>query len=150
MVAVLAIVLGVALATFLFVFTYFPPITRGAQLNAWPESRIVYPGARLEASETKDLAPQSWLVQDDTAELINTYEVDVSVATSSIVAYYSRQLSGLGWTADTADTNVTAPDAGFCKLPNRAAFITFPAPQSYTYTLKAITLTSGHQLVCGS
>jgi len=149
-VAVLAIVLGVALATFLFVFTYFPPVTRGAQLNAWPESRIVYPGARLVATETKDLAPQSWLVEDDTAELIKTYEVDASVAKNSIVAYYSRQLSELSWTSDTADTNVSAPDAGFCKLPNLAAFITFRATQSYTYTLKDIFLGSGHYLVCGS
>jgi hypothetical protein len=148
LVAALAIVLVVAgLVTFLVVFGYFARITRGAQLNAWPESRIVYPGARLLATETKDKEPQSWLGgnQYNPAELIKTYEVDVPVATGSVVAYYSRQLSALGW-RDSSETTVAAPGGGFCKLPNLAAYITFPATQRYTYTLQDVSA----NVVCGS
>jgi hypothetical protein len=147
-VAALAVVLVVAaLVTFLFVFAYFGRITRGAQLDAWPESRIVYPGARLLATATQDKAPQSWLGGNDynPAELIKTYEVDISVANDSVVSYYSRQLSTLGW-RDNAETTVTAPDAGFCKLPNLAAYIRFPATQRYTYTLQDVSA----NVVCGS
>jgi hypothetical protein len=141
LVAALAVVLVVAgLATFLVVFAYFGRITRGAQINAWPESRIVYPGARLLATATQDKAPQSWLGGNDynPAELIKTYEVDVSVANDSVVSYYSRQLSALGW-RDNPETTVAAPDAGFCKVPNLAAYIRFPATQRYTYTLQDVS-----------
>ena len=150
MVAALAIVLVVAglVAAALVVFGVRGSITRGAQMNAWPESRIVYPGAHLVATETKDKAPQSWLGGNEynPAELIKTYEVDISVADDSVVSYYSRQLSALGWRDDTTNTTVTAPDAGFCKLPNLAAYITFPAPQRYTYTLQDVSA----NVVCGS
>jgi hypothetical protein len=117
-------------------------------MNAWPESGIAYPGAHLVSMETKDKAPQSWLGGNDynPAELIKTYEVDVAAANSSIVAYYSRQLSALGWRDDTTNTTVTAPDAGFCKPPNLAAYITFRAPQRYTYTLQDVSA----NVVCGS
>jgi hypothetical protein len=148
LVAAVAIVLVVAgLLTFLVVHAYFGRITRGAQLNAWPESRIVYPGARLVATATQDKAPQSWLGGSDynPAELIKTYEVDISVAHDSVVSYYSRQLSTLGW-RQNAETTVTSPDAGFCKLPNLAAYIRFPAPQRYTYTLQDVSA----DVVCGS
>jgi len=79
------------------------------------------------ATETKDKAPQSWLGGNEynPAELIKTYEVDASIEKSSIVAYYSRELNALGWRAGTG-TTVTAPDAGFCKLPNLAAYISLP------------------------
>ena len=135
-------------AASLAVFGVWGPITRGAQMNAWPESRIVYPGAHLVATETKDKAPQSWLDGNDynPAELIKTYEVDISVADDSVVSYYSRQLSALGWRDDTTNTTVTAPDAGFCKLPNLAAFINFPATQKYTYTLQDVSA----NVACGS
>jgi hypothetical protein len=148
LVAALAIVLVVVgLVTFLVVFAYFGRITRGAQLNAWPESRIVYPGAHLVATATKDKAPQSWLGGNEynPAELIKTYEVDVSVAKSSIVAFYSRQLFALGW-RDGTQTTVSAPGAGFCKPPNLAAYITFPATQRYAYTLQDVSA----NVVCGS
>lgn len=147
MVAALAIVLVVVgLLTIVVVYAYFGRITRGVQLNAWPESRIVYPGARLVATATHDKAPQSWLggSEYNPAELINTYEVDISVANDSVVSYYSRQLSTLGW-RDNAETTVTAPDAGFCKRPNLAAYITFPAKQMYTYTLQDVSA----NVVCG-
>jgi hypothetical protein len=133
-------------AAFLVVFGVWGPITRGAQMSAWPESRIVYPGAQLVATETKDKEPQSWLGGNDynPAELSKTYEVDVSVANDSVVSYYSRQLSALGW-RDNAETTVTAPDAGFCKPPNLAAYITFRATQRYTYTLQDVSA----DVVCG-
>jgi hypothetical protein len=135
------------LVTFLAVYAYFGRITRGAQLDAWPESRIVFPGARLVATETKDKAPQSWLGGNDynPAELTRTYEVDASVANDSVVSYYSRELSTLGW-RDNAETTMTAPDAGFCKLPNLAAYIRFPATQRYAYTLQDVSA----NVVCGS
>ena len=136
-----------ALVAFLFVFAYFGRITRGAQLDAWPESRIVYPGAQLLATATQDKAPQSWLGGNDynPAELIKTYKVDISVASDGVVSYYSRQLSALGW-RDNAETTVAAPDAGFCKLPNLAAYIRFPAPRRYTFTLQDVS----SNVVCGS
>ena len=144
----LAIVLVLAgLLTIVVVYAYFGRITRGAQLNAWPESRIVYPGARLVATATQDKAPQSWLGGSDynPAELIKTYEVDISVANDSVVSYYSRQLSTLGW-RQNAETTVTAPDAGFCKPPNLAAYVTFPATRRYTYTRQDVSA----NLVCSS
>ncbi|HEX9099146.1 MAG TPA: hypothetical protein VF956_06630 [Candidatus Dormibacteraeota bacterium] len=148
-IAALAVVLVVAglVAAFLVVFGYWGPITRGAQMNAWPESRIVFPGARLVATETKDKAPQSWLGGNDynPAELTKTYEVDASVANDSVVSYYSHELSTLGWRVN-AETTVTAPDAGFCKLPNLAAYIRFPATQRYTYTLQDVSA----NVACGS
>jgi hypothetical protein len=148
LVAALAIVFVVAgLLTFLVVYAYFGRITRGAQLDAWPESRIVYPGAHLVATATHDKAPQSWLggSEYNPAELIKTYEVDISVANDSVVSYYSRELSALGW-RQNAETTVTAPDAGFCKPPNLAAYVTFPATQSYTYTLQDVSA----NVVCSS
>jgi hypothetical protein len=146
-VAIVLVVAGLVAAS-LVVFGVWGPITRGAQMNAWPESRIVYLGAHLVATETKDKAPQSWLGGNEynPAELIKTYEVDASAANSSIVAYYSRQLSALGWRDDTTNTTVTAPDAGFCKPPNLAAYITFRAMQRYTYTLQDVSA----QVVCES
>jgi len=135
-------------AAALVVFGVWGPITRGAQMNAWPESRIVYPGAHLVATETKDKAPQSWLGgnQYSPAELIKTYEVETSAANDSVASYYSRQLSALGWRDDTTNTTVTAPEAGFCKPPNLAAYIRFPAPQRYTYTLQDVSA----NVACGS
>jgi hypothetical protein len=146
-VAILLVVVGLVAAS-LAVFGVRGPITRGAQMNAWPESRIVYPGAHLVATETKDKAPPSWLDGNDynPAELIKTYEVETSVANDSVVSYYSSELSTLGWRDDTTNTTVTAPDAGYCKLPNLAAYIRFPAPQRYTYTLQDASA----QVVCGS
>ena len=99
------------------------------------------------ATETKDKAPQSWLGGNEynPAELIKTYEVDASVEKGSIVAYYFRELNAVGWRAGTG-TTVTAPDAGFCKLPNLAAYIRFSATQRYTYMLQDVSA----NVACGS
>ncbi len=102
----MVLVVAGLVATSLAVFALCGPVTRGADMNAWPESRIVYPGARLVATATKDKVRPSWLDGNDynAAELIKSYEVDISVPSGSIVTYYSRQLAALGWHDSTEVT----------------------------------------------
>jgi hypothetical protein len=143
----MVLVVAGLVATSLAVFAFCGPVTRGADLNAWPESRIAYPGARLVATATKDKERPSWLDGNDynAAELIKSYEVDISVPSGSIVTYYSRQLAALGW-HDSTEVTMSAPGAGYCKPPNLAAFITFPTTQRYTYTLQDVSA----DVPCGS
>jgi hypothetical protein len=143
----IALVVVAAAAATLAAFAFCGPVTRGAQLNSWPESRIAYPGARLVATETKDKAPESWLGgnQYNDAALIKTYEVDASVANISVVGYYSRQLSAFGWHDNNGNSTVTPPAAAFCKPPNMSAFITFPATLRFAYALQDVSA----NVVCG-